>query len=132
MKRGEQLPVIEEVREFAEDRQKLSSKFPTLEDDLERFKNVIMSQIKIMGLEPGQIHGAVRVDRLGANVTTPIFKFKHFRCAALRGKGCRSGIRVIYAYEKQGDKYTLVEIYYKEGDKQDLNRARILRHFGQS
>lgn len=98
---------------------------------MERFKNVIRApQIKIRGLELGQLHGARRISRLGSNVTTPIFKFRHFRCAALRNKGARSGIRVIYAYEKKTEKYTLIEIYFKKGDKVSEDIARIRKYFG--
>ncbi len=127
------MPVINEVPEFSKDKQKLLSKFPTLESDLERFKKVLGAPpIRIRGLELGQIHGAVRISRLGSSVVVPIFKFKHFRCMALRNKGARSGIRVIYAYEKKKDKYTLIEIYFKKGDKVNEDRARILKYFGQS
>lgn len=127
------MSVIEKVDEFSKDMKKLLSKFRTLESDVERFKDVIRApRIKIRGLELGQLHGAVRINRLGSKVTTPIFKFKHFRCTALRNKGARSGIRVIYAYEKKKEKYTLIEIYFKKGNKVNEDRARILKYFGQS
>ncbi|MBA7607778.1 hypothetical protein ES703_14945 [subsurface metagenome] len=121
------MPVIE-VPEFSKDKQKLLSKFPTLESDLELFKKALLAQsIRIQGLKLGQIPGAVRISGLGPSVTVPIFKAKHFRCMALRNKGSRSGIRVIYAYGK--DKYTLIEIYYK-GDKENEDRPRIIKYFG--
>ena len=42
----------------------------------------------------------------------PIYKVRHFRCKALKGKGSRSGIRVIYAYEQDKALVTLIEVYH--------------------
>lgn len=122
------MPLIEEVPEFSKDKQKL--RFGTLDEDLGVFKKALGPQrLKIRGAASGEIPGAKRISGLGSSVTVPIFKARHFRCKALR-KGSRSGIRVIYAYEKGKDKYTLIEIYYK-GDKENEDRARILKYFGQ-
>jgi len=51
-----------------------------------------------------------------------------------QGKTCLAptGIRVIYSYreqEKDKDKITLIEIYYK-GDKESEDRERIHKYFG--
>jgi hypothetical protein len=53
-----------------------------------------------------------------------ICKIKKFACRALKGSGCRSGIRVIYAYFQQSVKVVFIEIYYK-GDKANEDKERI-------
>jgi len=43
----------------------------------------------------------------------------------LKGKGCNSGLRIIYAFNRQSLEVVLLEIYYK-GDKENENADRIL------
>ena len=49
---------------------------------------------------------------------------------ALKGKGARSGIRVIYAYHEDHDKVEFIELYYK-GDKEIESRERIGKYYGE-
>lgn len=61
----------------------------------------------------------------GLSFSTPrIFKVKKFACRSLRGRGSKSGIRVIYAYDEKEDRIDLIEIYFK-GDKENEDRDRI-------
>ncbi len=53
-----------------------------------------------------------------------IFKLKKFACRALKGKGARSGIRVIYAWHAGESRAEFIEIYYK-GRKKDMDYARV-------
>jgi len=57
-----------------------------------------------------------------------IFKAKKIACRSLKGKGVKSGIRVIYAYFESDDRIELIEIYYK-GDKENEDRERIIRNY---
>jgi len=57
-----------------------------------------------------------------------IYKAKKFTCRSLKGKGVKSGIRIIYAYFEEEDKIELIEIYYK-GNKENEDRERILRYY---
>jgi len=106
--------------EFDKELHALSKKrFRTLEQDLSLFKQRIL--IKYPRGYPPVV---VAIDRLG--IETEIYKVKHFRCRALKNKGGRGGIRIVYAYFPREDRIEFVEIYYKEKDNVDCNKARIL------
>ena len=111
-----------QVPEFQKDIEKLNKKFRTLYDDLATFNNALKAVL------PNRLPKIVRISGLGREVKVPIYKVKHFRCKSLKGKGSRSGIRVIYAYEWDEDKVTLIEIYYKN-KKQNHDKKRILKYF---
>ncbi|NGX33152.1 MAG: hypothetical protein K1060chlam4_01213, partial [Candidatus Anoxychlamydiales bacterium] len=67
------------------------------------------------------------INNLGFN-SPQVYKAKKFACKALKGKGARSGIRVIYAYVPENDEIRLIEIYSKS-DKENENRERIKELF---
>lgn len=116
---------VRRLAEFDKDFKKLNKKFGTLEQDLENF---IESQLKLfhkLGIDNG---GCFRISNLGISYPE-IYKAKKFACKSLKGKGVRSGIRIIYAYRSRDDIIELIEIYYK-GDKSIENRQRIVNKYG--
>ncbi|MDR1835272.1 MAG: hypothetical protein LBQ96_05665 [Fusobacteriaceae bacterium] len=54
-----------------------------------------------------------------------VYKVKKFACKSLKNKGARTGLRVIYVYDKSPEKITFVEIYYKQ-DKDMEDRDRLV------
>ncbi len=112
---------FEEVPEFSKDVKKLHKKFKSIYGDLETFKKALISEL------PNRLSGTVRVSNLGQDVKNSIYKVRHFRCKALN-KGSRSGMRIIYAYEQNEEKVTLIEAYYK-GSKKNEDRKRIFKYF---
>jgi phosphoserine aminotransferase len=68
-----------------------------------------------------------RISDLGIDAPS-VYKAKKFACRVLKGKGAKSGIRIIYAYFETEDRIELVEIYYK-GDKENEDLSRILKHY---
>ena len=52
------------------------------------------------------------------------YKVKKFACKSLKGRGARSGIRLIYAYLPVKKHVVLLELYYK-GDKENHDPTRI-------
>ena len=105
---------------FSRDLKKLLKRFSTLEEDLDNF---IKAQIKLyheLNIDNGSIF-----EIPGFDTDEPkIYKAKKFACKALKGKGAKSGIRVIYAYYKNSKETEFIEIYYK-GDKENEDRERI-------
>jgi len=110
--------------EFEKDLKELK-RFRTLRDDLDVF---IAHQLKLKHKLKIDNKGIVSISGLGIECPE-IYKARKFPCKALRGRGAASGIRVIYAYYEKEDIVEFVEIYYK-GDRENEDRGRILKHFG--
>ena len=109
------------LKEFDREFARLARKYRTLNDDIKRLHKYL--HINPRGYPPG----VVRISGLG--LKTEIYKVKHFRCKALKGKGSRSGIRIIYAYIPEQQDLIFAEIYYKEKDGTDCNKERLKRYF---
>ena len=108
---------IIEVDEFEKDLSKIRV---DLEEDLKKFKKILVAEYPKI-LTPAL--GSVIISHLGKGIL-PVYKARKFRCKALN-KGSRSGIRVIYTYDKYADEIILIEIYSKsKKDNQDLYRIR--------
>ena len=111
--------------EFERDMKRLLKRYKTLESDLEI---CIGNQLKLyhkLGKETG---GTVRISDLDIEIPK-IYKVLKFACRSLKGKGAKSGIRLIYGYYEREDKLVLIEIYYR-GDKENEDRGRIVKYFG--
>jgi len=50
-----------------------------------------------------------------------LYKLKKFSCKALKGKGNRSGIRIIYVFYPEKLEVEFLEIYFKERDDSDMD-----------
>jgi mRNA-degrading endonuclease RelE of RelBE toxin-antitoxin system len=116
---------VKRLPEFEKDLEKLSKKrFRTLPDDLEIFINTQLNSFHKQKIDN---QGTVRIADLGIEYPL-IFKARKFACRAIKGKGAKSGIRVIYAYYEDKDIIELIEIYYK-GDKENEDRERIKSYY---
>ncbi len=73
-------------------------------------------------------NGIKRISGLGIK-NPEIYKARKFACKSLKGRGSKSGIRVIYSCFKDEDRIELVEIYFK-GDKTSEDRDRIRKLYG--
>ena len=110
--------------DFKKDFKKLSKRFKTLDEDLTTFINV---QLKLYHKLSQDNQGVVRISDLAIDAPS-IYKARKFACRSLKGRGSKSGIRIIYAYCEDKDLIEFIEIYFK-GDKENENRKRILRHY---
>lgn len=106
--------------EFLKDLKWLLKKYRSLEEDLEVF---IKAQLYAYHKLQTDNDGIFPIDNLGFE-SLKIYKAKKFACKALKGKGARSGIRVIYTYLPAFDEIYLLEIYSKN-DKENEDRDRI-------
>jgi mRNA-degrading endonuclease RelE of RelBE toxin-antitoxin system len=92
--------------EFEKDLKKLKKKYKTLPDDL-----AVLEKVLSVSAEP-QPPQRVQISSLG--IESPVIvKVKHFTCRSLKGKGARSGIRIIYAYLQAEQRVEFVEMYFK-------------------
>lgn len=122
-----QFQTVTRIDEFSQDLKKLK-RFKSLTTDLTNFINIQLYSYHKLGQDN---YGLVRIPNLGFEYP-PIYKAKKFTCRALKGKGARSCIRVIYAYFKEMDKVELIEIYYKSKDDTKENKERIMRNYSDS
>lgn len=112
------------VPEFDRELKKLLKRFLTLNDDIEVFKKNAVELLFCQNLDIGS---CVRINRL--KTQTPIYKAKKFASRSLKGKGVRSGIRIVFAFEAEEKQITFLEIYYKEKDDTDCDLGRIYKYF---
>lgn len=111
--------------EFKREFKKLLKKFRTLDEDLNTFIN---TQLKIAHkLNIIENKSIVRISNLGID-NPKIYKARRFACKSLKGKGARSGIRIIYAYYEEEDIIEFIEIYYK-AQKANEDRDRIIKYY---
>ena len=115
--------IFNEVRrlaEFDKDFKKLAKRFKTLDDDIKIF---IDSQLNLTHKLSVDNKGVVCISGLGIE-NPKIYKAKKFACKSLKGRGGRSGIRIIYAYYEKEDIVEFIEIYFKN-DKANEDKNRI-------
>lgn len=106
---------------FERELKQLLKKYRSLEEDLETLQKFLCAYPR--GFPP-------RVFRInGLKVRPEIYKVKHFACKAMKGKGSRSGIRIVYALLDQDQRIEFVEIYYKEKDDTDCDKGRIMAQY---
>lgn len=96
-------------------------KCPSLKEDFELFKDVLIDDFSSYGKLPRRYH---KISGLASYVNEPAFIVKDFRCKGI-GKGKRSGFRLTFVfYDYKCILFT--EIYYKNKkeveDKERINK----------
>jgi mRNA-degrading endonuclease RelE of RelBE toxin-antitoxin system len=108
---------------FQKDFKRLLKKYRTLEEDLETVKRDAIELYHLKKIDNQSIF-------LMSGFCTEeiqICKIKKFACKALKGRGSKSGIRIIYAFHSKSHKVDFIEIYFK-GEKENEDRERIQRY----
>ncbi len=108
-----------ETPEFQKDFKKLAKKFQSLPADFAMAKRAAIELYHIHHLNNQSVF-----EIQGLNGMEKIYKLKKFACKTLKGRGNRSGIRIIYAFNQTLNKITFIEIYYK-GNTENEDRKRI-------
>jgi len=111
----------DETEEFKRDFKKLLKKFPSLAEDLEVNKQY---RIELFHCKEIDSRSIFEIQGVGNTVELKFFKVKKFQCKNLKGRGAKSGIRVIYAYYPTEQKIIFLEIYFK-ANQENENRQRI-------
>ncbi len=112
---------------FQKDLKQLLKKYKTLGADLEVAKR---NAVELYHLQCINNQSIFPIQGF-CSKTIQICKIKKFACKALKGRGSKSGIRVIYAFHHQSYKVEFIQIYFK-GEKENEDRDRIkeyLRNF---
>ena len=105
---------------FRKDLRRLLKKYKTLEEDLETVKR---DAIELYHLKCKDNQSVFPIQGFYTEEIR-VCKIKKFACKALKGRGSKSGMRIIYAFHCQIYKVDFIEIYFK-GDKENEDRERI-------
>lgn len=111
----------DETEEFARDFKKLLKKFSSLAEDLEVNKQY---RIELFHCKEIDSRSIFEIQGVGNTDELKFYKIKKFQCKSLKGRGAKSGIRVIYAYFPAKQKIVFLEIYFK-AKQENENRQRI-------
>jgi len=111
-----------ETEEFTRDFKKLLKKFSSLAEDLEVNKQYRIELFHCKGIDS---KGIIEIQGVGNTTELKFFKVKKFQCKDLKGRGAKSGIRVIYAYFPVEQKIVFIEIYFKANQNNE-NKQRII------
>ena len=102
---------------FEKQIKKLIRKYRSLEEDLEIVKKYAIEAFHIENKDNEAVELVPKFDRK----TVQIYKIRKFACKALKGRGVRSGIRVIYAFYPEKFEVEFLEIYFKEKNDTDMD-----------
>lgn len=105
---------------FVRDFKRLIKRYPSLEEDLEIAKRNAIELFHIHKVNNQSVFPITGI----CTSEVQICKVRKFACKSLKGKGVRSGIRIIYAFHLDSLKVCFIEIYYK-GDQTNENRDKI-------
>jgi len=111
----------DETEEFARDFKKLLKKFASLAEDLKVNKQY---RIELFHCEKIDSRSIFEIQGAGNRAELQFFKVKKFQCKSLKGRGAKSGIRIIYAYFPIEQKIVFLEIYFKTNQENE-DRQRI-------
>lgn len=114
------VPEIEQKPEFDKCMHHLR-KFRTIEEDLERFKKVLLANYP--DLEPWGLNVSLVQGVSGAEYEK-VYIAKKFQCVDLKSF---QKIRLVYTYDPESHKIIFIEIFFK-GDKEIENKDLIKKY----
>ena len=111
----------EEISAFTRDFKKLKKRFRSLPEDFEMMKIAAIELLHIYGKNN---NACVPIEHFSSPKGTS-FKVVKMACASMKGKGVRSGLRVVYFFEGKARRVTFIEIYYHEKDGSNFDEKRL-------
>ncbi len=116
---------ITQHKAFEKELRRLGRKYKTIPEDLLTFINVSVRAVHLLGQKPEDM-GHFPIQGLGIE-NHCCFIAKRFTCKSLKGKGSKSGIRVVYRFEKNTLDLLLIELFHKNDKKlPDLDRVKSI------
>jgi hypothetical protein len=113
-----------QIDEFVKDFKKLSKRFKTLAEDFELLKKTVIELYHVLKIDNQSVFPIPGF----CSEKILICKVKKFACRSLPGRGCRSGLRLIYVYNKEQNEVVFIELYFKS-DQKNESRERIKEYF---
>ncbi len=105
---------------FKKDLKHLLKKFPTLKDDIETAKRNAIELYHLNNIDNQSVFPIPDF----CTDTIKIYKLKKFACKSLKGRGVKSGIRIIYAFYTKTSRADFIQIYFK-GEQLNEDTERI-------
>ncbi len=105
---------------FEKDIKKLLKRFQSLEGDIEIAKTFAIEIFHVQNIDRQAVFPIPDF----CSEEIKVYKLKKFACKALKGRGVKSGIRIIYAYHVLTKTVNFIEIYFK-GESENEDRERI-------
>lgn len=109
---------------FEKQFKKLIKKYRTLEEDLEIAKKFAIEAFHISKIKNEAVWLVPKFDKK----IIQIYKIKKFACKSLKGKGVKSGIRIIYAFYPEKFEVEFLEIYFKERADSDMDYGFVSKY----
>ena len=106
--------------EFDKDLKKLCKKYKTLLEDLEVVKKAAIGIYHLSAIDNNSIFPIPGF----CNDKFLSYKVKKFASKSFKGKGAKTGLRLIYIFVPKENKIILIEIYYK-GNKPNEDKDRL-------
>lgn len=115
--------IYKQTKEFERDLKGLLKKFPSLVEDIEVAKSFTIELFHLQKINKQAIFPIPNFcfDEL------KICKIKKFACKALKGRGVKSGIRIIYAYHVLTNTVDFIEMYFK-GESENEDKEKIKQY----
>ncbi len=110
-----------ETQSFGKEFKKLQKKFRTLPED---FKVAKVNAIELFHIKNIDNKSVELIPGFKSN-KFQIYKLRKFACKSLKGRGVKSGIRIIYALDSVKMNITFLEIYFKGDGRDNEDRNRI-------
>jgi mRNA-degrading endonuclease RelE of RelBE toxin-antitoxin system len=114
----------EPTDEFLRDLKKLSKKFRTLSEDLEVLKKAVIQLYHIQKIDNNAVFA---IPGFQSEICQS-YKIKKFASKSLKGKGVKTGLRLIYIFKPNESKVILIEMYYK-GQQTNEDKNRLKKYF---
>jgi hypothetical protein len=105
---------------FDKDLKRLTKKFVSLQEDLGLAKRAAIELFHIKKLDN---HAVFPIPDFCSD-TFQVCKIKKFACRSLKGRGVKSGIRVIYFFDIKKLEVVFLEMYFKS-EQENEDRERI-------
>ena len=115
---------IKTYHKFDKELKKLTKKCPTLEEDFERLKKVLLIDLK-RGDHRLTQDRYLQIPRLGSKVKFSVFKIKKFRCKSIP-EGNQSKFRFIFILSRKHKIIYFTECYYKS--KHEVENKHRIQH----
>jgi len=113
----------EETLEFKRDLKKLSKKYRTLPEDLKVLKKAVIELYHVNKIDNNSVFPIPGF----CNDKMLSYKVKKFASKSLKGRGAKTGLRLIYIFLIKENKVLLEEIYFK-GVKENEDKERLEKY----